>query len=97
MAVAHIDRRGHNLLRGDLIKQLTYAKHIRYRVQRAYFVEMDVFYLRPVCGAFRLSDNIIDRFGICFHLFREVNGVDKRPDLLNAGVVVMGMLMFTSY
>lgn len=24
MAVAHIDRRGHNLLRGDLIKQLTY-------------------------------------------------------------------------
>ena len=91
LAAAHVDRRGHDLLWGQVVEEPAHRHHVGNGVQGAHLVEVD-FLHRPAVGvAFRLGDELVHRFGVLAHRLGDVQVGEDVADVPHARVVVMAV------
>ena len=67
MAASCADRGCKHCIRGQHLHQQADADHIRHGVQRTHFMEVNFLNRAAVHPAFRIRNQRVDCFGICFY------------------------------
>ena len=92
VAAAHMDRRGHDLFRGQAFHQQANRRHVRDGVHGPHLVEVDLLHGFAMGLALRLGDQLIHPKRVPADFFRHRQPGEDLFHILQAGVM-MGVVM----
>ena len=88
-----MDRAGIYPVRRKFMHQETHSHHIRYRVHGSHLMEMDLIHGLAVNLSLCPCNDLIDRAGILFNLFRDLQGTNQCLNIGQAGMHMMMVFM----